>query len=243
GAVVAIVAIRTWRRRAAGSAILSKTFGAWANRVQRSADVNSHLRHAFLRRGIERWRVVARESMRRVSGAQKTAEIAVSLLRGKGRRRLRAWRERRRRQSDAYRTADGLPRQLTGCGDAQAVATILPWIRRRVCSSLLLWAAVARERTGARAARAHRCSASLALARNSNRRRGIKVWHESAVKSGLRKRLVERGEAYGVRRRAMQGLHGLRVAARRGVGDRAVLEMADMQRRRRGAIWVLRRVR
>lgn len=247
---VAMVALRRWRRHTAGMANLLRTFHAWEHQSRQTAALKSHFRQALARRGIARWRIVTREFRR--TSKKKVVEVGLVLLRAKGRRRLRMWRERRRRRDDAYRKADSF-RQFpveTSARDAYRTAdnftkfpvktpARLPWICRCVRNSFLAWIVSGR----GRAATCARRRGILAISRNNRRRRAILAWHRGVAARVLRKESKGTGETYCARHRATQGMRGLRSAVRRGFDSRGALEVGKRQWKQRGAAWMVRIVR
>lgn len=234
---VAIVIIRRWHRRSVAKLLLRRTFDAWSARAQGSRDIATHRRRALARSGLGRWRRAAQEAAR-ARGRSTAAAFVMSRV--VGRRRLRAWLQRRRRRIIALRAADD-HRALAGLSPAAA-----RWRRQRrrderfrAGAVLRSWRAGARERAASRAARC----AVVAGAEGRLRRRAIEAWKGWAARRRRRRFLLVDMTAVRARRLGGEGLQGLEDGALRARARRAALRVAEEHWRRRGTTTVFAALR
>lgn len=243
---IAIVTLRRWSRRSANLALLRRTVLAWADQSRRSASVQLHCRRVLTLWGISTWRIVARECC---CTRKRAVEARISLLQSKGRQRLRAWCERRRRRDDAIRAADKFrffPGALVSTPATSTKPSVLnegrgwrPTVLQRTRKVFLVWLRLTRERLAERFARRDR----VVRAQNIMRRRAMKTWFSRTVESRGRRRSVRAGEMHIARYRTRLGLRGSARAAKMRRKRQELLEVADDYQRRRAVMWIARRVK
>lgn len=226
---VAIVILRRWHHRSVAKLLLRRTFEAWITRAQRSRDIATHSCLTLARRGLAGWRRAAREAGR---ARGRATAIAFFMSRAAGKRRLRAWLQRRRRRIDALQAADD-HLALTGLSPATA-----RWRRQRrrderlrMEAALSSWRTGARERVASRSAR----RAAVAGAENCLRRSAIEAWKGWAARRRRWRRLLTDVAASRARWLRGEGLRGLEDGARGTRAHREALRVADEHQRRRGA--------
>lgn len=238
---VALVAFRHWHRRTAAGILLSSAFRAWRERAQQSRAVESHRCCALARSGLSTWLLATREA---TQARTRAADVAALILRASARRRLRAWRERRRRRDDAIRVADEhtlLVRTASTVQERQR-RQLRPRLRKEVLrlrKPLRAWAVTVRE--GARLSAARRRFA--ARARSKLRVRAIQTWRLFVLERRRRRCLWSRGGAHSDRRLAREGLRGLLGGLVKGHACKDAIFAGEAHWRRRGAVLVARRLR
>eukprot|EP00752_Nemacystus_decipiens_P006139 g5537.t1 len=205
---VAIVIIRRWHRRSVAKLLLRHAFDGWSTRARRSRDVATHRRRALARRGLAGWRRAAQEAGR---ARGRTTAVAFFMSRAAGRRRLRAWLQRRRRRIDNLQAADD-HRALAGLSPAAA-----RWRRHRrrderlrAEAALRSWKTRARERAASRSARC----AAVAGAEGRRRRRAVEAWRDWAARRRQWRCLLADVTAIRARWLGREGLQGLESGAR-----------------------------
>lgn len=197
-AAVARVSLRHWHRCSAARSVLRRVFCAWTARVRASRSVEVHFCHALAKQGLSVWRQAAREAR-----IIRTRDITIALImsRAVGRRRLCAWRERRRRRADALRVAED---HWVRGGAKQAV-----WRRSecaRLKNALRAWRKTARAGGLSR-----RTSLAVALRISNSRRTSASgVWRVFAHERRRYRRLLSDGEAHCARCMVRDGLRRLR---------------------------------
>ncbi|CAM9151673.1 unnamed protein product [Pylaiella littoralis] len=234
---LAIVIVRRWHRRSVAALLQRHTFSAWKALARSSREVERHCRRALARRGLSGWHRSAQEIGR--ARARSTA-IAFFMSRAAGRRRLRAWLQRRRRRVNALRAADE-HRALSGTSPAAARQRRQRRRdeRLRMEAAWRSWRAEARERAASRSAR----HAVVAGAENRRRRSAIRTWREHARDRQRWGRSLTDMGASRARRLGGEGLRGLGLSALDARARRDSLRVGDEHWRRRGAVIFLAQLR
>lgn len=234
---VAIVTVRRWHRRSVAALLLRRTFSAWKARARSSREVERHRRRALARRGLSGWH----HSVQEISRARgRSTTIAFFMSRARGRRRLRAWLQRRRRRVDALQAADE-HRALAGTNPAAA-----RWRRQRRRDERLRmeaawrsWRVQAREKAASRSAR----HAVVVATENRLRRGAIKAWRDHVHGRERWRCLLIGMAASRARRLGEEGVRGLEASVLDARARRDVLRVGDEHWKRRGAVIFMARLR
>ncbi|CAM9202347.1 unnamed protein product, partial [Laminaria digitata] len=235
---VAIVALRRWHRRSAARTLLSRAFCAWVSRTRASRSVEACRGRVLARHGLFVWQRAAQEAAQLRARSRAVAEF---MVRAAGKRRLRAWRQRRKRQTGAIRVAEAY-RAGTGTGNNPAAAAAQRWRRSerlRARGALRGWVVEAKERAVLRVARL----AVLSRVENRQRVGATRAWR--ALAGDMRRRRCSRskGDAQYAGRLGVQGLRGLRGGILHERAWRDALEVGDAHWKRRGAMLIVETLR
>ena len=232
----AIVVFRRWHRRSAANTLRRRVFCAWVSQTRLSRSVEACRGRVLAKHGLFVWQ-------RAAQGAGKvrvrSRAIAQFMVRAAAKGRFRAWKQRRKRQTDALRVAEEYRR---GIRTGSIPAAAQRWCRSerlRARGGLRAWVATVQERAAL-------CAARLAvLLRVENRQRvgATRAWWALAGDMRRRRCFLSRGDAQYAGRLGVQGLRGLRGGTLNARARRNALEIGDAHWKRRGATLVVETLR
>lgn len=193
---IALVALRRWYRRSKAMQVVRRLFCAWATMVRGIREKDKHCQRFLASRGVSNWR----RNVQRMSRTRaRLKAVALFMLQGVWRRRLKAWRERRRRRLTNVRLAE----EYLACTAVRSTRGV--WRRgilKRLSSAFGLW------RVGAHESAVSRSARFAAVERLDNRLRAhaLAVWFERALERGQQRKLLRRATAHYARRLEVSAL-------------------------------------
>lgn len=230
---VAIVTFRRWHQRSAAKALLRRAFCAWASRTRLSRSVEAFRCRVLAKDGLLVWR---RAAQRADQSRVRSRAIAKFMLRAAGKRRFRAWRQRRRRQADALGVAE---EYRAGTGNKLAARRWHRSERLRARCALRVWLATVQERPVMRAAHL----AALAGVENRQKLIATRAWRTLAGEMRRRRCVRRKGDVQHARHLSIQGLRGVRGGTLHARTQRNALEVGDAHWKRRGATLIIETLR
>ncbi|CAN0246551.1 unnamed protein product, partial [Hapterophycus canaliculatus] len=170
----------------------------------------------------------------------RSTAAALAVSQAAGRRRLRAWLQRRRRRADATRVAE----------DHRARAAVNPgaprWRRQRRRDERLrmhaAWSSWRRAARGGRALRSER-QAAVTAARSRLRRRAMQAWRDVAQDKRRWRCLLADVVRSRARSLGREGLRGLQYGALKARARRDAFGVGEEHWRRRGVVVLTSQIR
>lgn len=196
---VALVALRRWYRRSKAVQVVRRLFCAWAVRVSEIRAKDKQYRRFLASRGLSNWQRNV-QTMSRTRARLEAVELF--MIQATWCRRLKAWRERRRRRLANLRLAE----EYFACMAVRSTQGV--WRRdivKKIGGAFRLWRVNAHESAVSRSAR----RAAVERLRNHLRAYALAVWFERALGGRQQQRVLRRAKAHYTRRLVVHALEML----------------------------------
>lgn len=230
---IVLVALRRWYRRSKAVQVVRRLFCAWAARVSGIREKDKQYRRFLASRVVSNWRRKV-QTMSRTRARLEAVELF--MLQAAWCRRLKAWRERRRRRLANLRLAE----EYFACMTVRSTQGV--WRRdivKRMSGAFRVWRVSAHESAVSRSVR---CVATERL-HNRLRAHAIAVWFERALERGQQLRLLRRAKAHYARRLVVYALETLEKGKLDAYAYRDAIEAGETHWRRRSRRLVMELLR